>query len=45
MTAKTSSIAVVRAYPNISGINTGVGIAVRKGIKDLLSIYSGGIYK
>jgi len=33
------SIAVVRAYPKIGGINT------RVGIRALSSVYSGGVYK
>ena len=45
MTAKTNNIAVVRACPKTSGINTRVGIALKEGIKALSSIYSGKVCK
>ena len=48
-------VAIVRACPKIGGINTGVGIALKEGIRLLFnkalfsgalsSIYSGGVYK
>ena len=39
------SIAIVRAYPKIGGINTGVGIAIREGIRALSGVYSREICK
>jgi len=45
LTAKTGGIAVVGACPKTGGINTGVGIAVKKGIGASSSVYSGGVYK
>jgi len=45
-----SSIAVVRAYPKIGGINARIGITLKGGIRALSgralsSIYSGEVYK
>ena len=37
MIAKTGSIAVVKACPKIGGINTGVGIVFKEGIRPLFS--------
>jgi len=45
LTAKTGSIAVVRAYPETGGINARVGIAIGEGIRALSGVYSGGVYK
>jgi len=36
-------IAIVGACPKTGGINTGVGIAVREGIRALSGVYSGGV--
>ena len=45
MTAKMGGVAAVGACPKIGGINAGVGITVKKGIRALSSIYSRGVCK
>jgi hypothetical protein len=39
------SVVVVKAYSKTGGINAGVGIAIKKGIRASSSVYSGGVYK